>query len=135
VNWIDITVAPHDQAVALLTGIRGEISLVVSRDQTPTSHGAASPLTWPSATPLDAAHLPIIVQQPPTPGVVKDAADVARDSFSAPADVDIERAETTERPLIDLSDAPEPAADDVMTSRGRRRRRGPARRRRVCGED
>jgi len=95
VNGIDITVAPHDQAVALLTGIRGEISLVVSRDQhdvtpQPTSHGASSTVTWPT-TPLDASTLPIIVQ-PPTPNyavvespgderqppaVVKDATDVA----------------------------------------------------------
>jgi len=37
VNGIDITVAPHDQAVALLTGIRGEILLVVSRDVTDTN--------------------------------------------------------------------------------------------------
>lgn len=41
VNGIDITVAPHDQAVVLLTGIRGEISLVISRDssdiRSPTS--------------------------------------------------------------------------------------------------
>ena len=31
-NGIDVTVASHDQAVALLTGIRGEITLGVSRD-------------------------------------------------------------------------------------------------------
>jgi hypothetical protein len=46
VNGIDITVAPHDQAVALLTGIRGEISLVVSRDN---SSGACAPILSPAA--------------------------------------------------------------------------------------
>ena len=117
-NGIDITVAPHDQAVALLTGIRGEISLVVSRDQhdvTPqaTNHGASSTVTWPT-TPLDASTLPIIVQ-PPTPNyavvespgdeqqapaVVKDATDVAMDSaeveIGSAADVDKWPAETTQ---------------------------------------
>jgi len=107
VNGIDITVAPHDQAVALLTGIRGEISLVVSRDQhdvtpQPTNLGASPTVTWPT-TPLDSStELPIIVQ-PPTPNyaavespsnarqppaVANDAADVAMDS-SAVADVKV----------------------------------------------
>lgn len=105
-NGIDITVAPHDQAVALLTGIRGEISLVVSRDQSdvtpqPANQGAVT-VTWPT-TPLDGdTELPIIVQ-PPTPNyvtvespsnekqppaVVKDATDVAMDSTAAVVDVE-----------------------------------------------
>jgi len=144
VNGIDITVAPHDQAVALLTGIRGEISLVVSRDQSdvtpqPTTHGAVSTVTWPT-TPLDAGtELPIIVQ-PPTPNyavvesprpsdVVKDATDVATDSFVA-ADVESgavaevggrkETAETdadlTEPLSIDLIDL-SAAACEAVTSR------------------
>lgn len=137
-NGIDITVAPHDQAVALLTGIRGEISLVVSRDQNddvtppqqPTNHSATPTVTWPT-TPLEATptELPIIVQ-PPTPNyaVVKDAIDVATDSFAV-ADVDIDVGEPRETvdatsadlddPLIDLSDpgAPQCGAAATVTSR------------------
>lgn len=140
-NGIDITVVPHDQAVALLTGIRGEISLVVARDEndaTPlqtTNH--SSTVTWPT-TPLD-AELPIIVQ-PPTPNyapvqlpqpsaVVKDAADVATDSsdvengaaagVSEPTDTVETDAEVLDpildpipTDLIDLSAAP--PCDDVV---------------------
>lgn len=122
-NGIDITVAPHDQAVALLTGIRGEISLVVSRDHDddadndvtpqPTSHDAASTVTWPT-TPLD-ADLPIIVQPPtpnyavveaPTPpspqqapaSVVKDVAAVAKDAET----VETVASEPLSPDLIDL---------------------------------
>lgn len=54
VNGIDITVAPHDQAVALLTGIRGEISLVVSREHGP------SPL---ASSPHSAADLPEVTSR------------------------------------------------------------------------
>ena len=138
VNGIDITVAPHDQAVALLTGIRGEISLVVSRDQhdvtpQPTSHGASSTVTWPT-TPLDASTLPIIVQ-PPTPNyaavespsnvhqpppVVKDATGVAMDS-TADADVEINAAadvgEATETVEIDAG-VSEPFAPDLIDLSG-----------------
>lgn len=127
VNGIDITVAPHDQAVALLTGIRGEISLVVSRDQRdvtpqPAGQGASTTITWPT-TPLDAdTELPIIVQ-PPTPNyavvespsnerqppsVVKDATDVAMDT-SAAADMEIGA-------VVDVSEPPETAETDVGVS-------------------
>jgi len=130
VNGIDITVAPHDQAVALLTGIRGEISLVVSRNQSdvtpPANHGAISTVMWPT-TPLDAGtELPIIVQ-PPTPNyavvespqppaVVKDAADVATDSFVA-ADIEILSAEDTGKPQETVepdADLTEPLSTDLI---------------------
>ena len=114
VNGIDITVAPHDQAVALLTGIRGEISLVVSRDQSDiqpqlADHGSRSTVTWPT-TPLDAGtQLPIIVQ-PPTPNYatvespsnVQQPPAIAKDSFAA-ADVEIGSvADVTDQDTADL---------------------------------
>jgi len=122
VNGIDITVAPHDQAVALLTGIRGEISLVISRDQhdvtpQPTNHVARPTMLLNAGT-----ELPIIVQ-PPTPNyavdespsdmqqppaVVKDASDVAMDS-SVAADVEIGA-------VADISEPTETAEVDAGVS-------------------
>jgi len=138
VNGIDITVAPHDQAVALLTGIRGEISLVISRDECdvtppppPTDHGSGSSpaITWPT-TPLDAdTELPIIVQ-PPTPNyaavespsnlqqspaaVVRDADAVAMDPSAAAADVEIGTAADVGEPRTTHAGASDPLPADLM---------------------
>jgi len=120
VNGIDITVAPHDQAVALLTGICGEISLLVSRDQQPTNQGASSTVTWP-ITPLEPSALPIIVQQPPTPnyaaaesprvpGVDTDATDVAKDSSTACEDV----CEPVQTANVEYSETIQPLEPDLM---------------------
>ena len=100
-NGIDITVAPHDQAVALLTGIRGEISLVISRDQRdvvtpePANQVASSTVTWPT-TPLDDGDAGLaIVIQPPTPNyaVVQSSPSnvaVVKDATESAAATDVE---------------------------------------------
>jgi len=144
VNGIDITVAPHDQAVALLTGIRGEISLVVSRDQLgdvtpppePTSNqSGAVTLTWPT-TPLDATDttdLSIIVhpstpnyaafellsnedQQPPPASVGTDATYVAMDvAMDAAADVVSGPTAEVDEPLGETAESEsEPVAPDLI---------------------
>jgi len=134
VNGIDITVAPHDQAVALLTGIRGEISLVVSRDQhddvapESSNQGSSSTVTWPT-TPLDDADAGLaIVIQPPTPNyavvesspsnvaVVKDATDVAMQSA---AETEVESgaaagAEEAEKTVDTDPDLPEHLPPDLI---------------------
>ena len=69
-NGIDITVAPHDQAVALLTGIRGEILLVVSRDSSDTSPSVSGEPTTTS-TKQDTAKNQI--ESNPTPASVQDS--------------------------------------------------------------
>lgn len=143
-NGIDITVAPHDQAVALLTGIRGEISLVVSRDQhgdvTPppqpvSNQSGAMAVTWPT-TPLvtpDTTDLSVIVQPPtpnyaalelpsnehqqPPPSVVRDVTDVAMDvgmDSAAAADVVSDPVDDVGEPAEIAQPESEPIAPDLI---------------------